>query len=359
MNHKANLIFRVTIFLLYFCIIKEIPNGSIKSAIQKKKEMNWIRSAINVYKGHIYIWQLSVVELNSHTLITGTILKSRRKLRATTSSIIGNFGQILRSYFTQPYGDREIKISMGKHEVTLNTSGKGFFYIMLDKPFDENISISVNNKTLEPPPNYPILFRQNNIDTEIISDIDDTVLLSHTASALKRISTILFYRPKKRKTIAYTHELFKRFKHSNYRIIYLSKSESNLFGLIASVLQYQELPTGPLLLTPFLRLNQLFHPKKGKDYKLNYLRLIMGYLPEKRFILLGDDTQRDMDVYTEAAKEFPKQIKKVYIRQTRLVRNAAQAEKWNKLQATGVNAVYFQDTDEVGEEMDKGPVKTK
>jgi phosphatidate phosphatase APP1 len=299
------------------------------------------------------------VELNSHTLISGTILKGRRKLRTTTSSIIGNFGQILRSYFTYPYGNREIMISMGKHEVTLNTSGKGFFYTMLDKPFNENIRISVNNEILEPPPNYPTLFRQNDSDTEVISDIDDTVLLSHTASALKRITTILFYRPKKRKIIAYTHELFKRFKDSNYRITYLSKSESNLFGLITSVLQYQELPAGPLLLTPFLRLNQLFHPKKGKDYKLNYLRLVMGYLPEKKFILLGDDTQRDMDVYTEAAKEFPEQIKKIYIRQTRLVRNATQLEKWNKLQATGVNAVYFQDIDEVGEEMNTGPVKTE
>lgn len=321
--------------------------------------MNWILSAGRLYKSRIYIWQLSVVELNSHTLISGTVLKSRRKLRTNTSSIIGNFGQILRSYFTTPYGDREIKISMGKNDVMLNTSGKGFFYAMLDKPFDERISISVNNKTVELPPNYPILFRQNDSDTEIISDIDDTVLLSHTASALKRITTILFYRPKKRKTIAYTHELFKRFKDSNYRIIYLSKSESNLFGLITSVLQFQDLPAGPLLLTPFLRLNQLFHPKKGKDYKLNYLRLIMGYLPEKKFVLLGDDTQRDMDVYTQAAKEFPKQIKKVYIRQTRLARNEAQVEKWNRLQATGVNAVYFQDTDEVGEEMNKGPVKTE
>jgi phosphatidate phosphatase APP1 len=321
--------------------------------------MSWIRSARKLYNGSIYIWQLSVVELNSHTLISGTVLKSRRKLRTNTSSIIGNFGQILRSYFTKPYGDREIKIFMGRHEIMLKTSGKGFFYAMLDEPFDENISISANNNLLELPPNYPTLFRQNDSDTEVISDIDDTVLLSHTASALKRITTILFYRPKKRKTIAYTHELFNSFKDSNYRIIYLSKSESNLFGLIASVLQFQELPTGPLLLTPFLRLNQLFHPKKGKDYKLSYLRLIIGYLPEKKFILLGDDTQRDMDVYTEAAKEFPEQIKKIYIRQTKLVRNATQVEKWNKLQATGVNAIYFQDTDEVGEELNKGPVKTE
>ena len=166
----------------------------------------------NLVNSSIYVWQLSVVELNSHTMISGTILKSRRKLRTNTSSIIGNFGQILRSYFIKPFVDREIMISMGKHKVMLNTSGKGFFYAMLDKPFDEKIGISVNNKTVELPPHYPILFRQNDSDTEIISDIDDTVLLSHTASALKRITTILFYRPKKRKTIAYTHEGFNSLK---------------------------------------------------------------------------------------------------------------------------------------------------
>ncbi len=301
----------------------------------------------------VYIWQLSAIELNQKTLITGTVLKGRRRLKSNPTTIFGNFFQIIRSYSAEVYGKSEITIQMGRFSETLNTTKNGFFSIMVEEPFDDSISVKIRGKILELPQEYPVLFRQSSSDTEVISDIDDTILLSHTASALKRITTILFFRPKRRRTIAYTHELFKRFQNSGYRICYLSKSESNLFGLITSILKFRELSEGPLLLTPFLSFRQLFNPKKGEDYKLNYLRLLINQMPEKKFILLGDDSQKDMDVYTRAIEEYPEQIKKVFIRQTRLTRKAIQDEKWSRLIASGVDAVYFQDSDEVGQEMKK------
>jgi len=113
------------------------------------------------------------------------------------------------------------------------------------------------------------------------------------------------------------------------------------------------------MLTPFLNIRQLFHPKKGKDYKLNNLRLIIDHLPGKKFILLGDDTQRDMDVYSQINREYPDRIRKIYIRQTTLKPNIKQIEKWNTLQSTGADAIYFKDTDEIGEEVINEPIETK
>lgn len=297
-----------------------------------------------------YLWQLSVLQLGNHSLVNGTILKGKRKIRSNTTTIAGNFLQVMRSYFHETYSGKEITFRMGDFKKELLTTGKGHFSFMADVPPDNDIEIIAAGRSLEVPTHYPAVFRQNDSKLEIVSDLDDTVMVSHTASALKRITTILFYRPKKRKSVAYTHELFKDFQKQKYRITYLSKSESNLFGLITSVLTYRELPQGALLLTPFLKLRQLFDPKKGKDYKLNYLRRIISSLPEKHFILLGDDTQRDMDVYTQVVKEFPNRIRKIFIRQTGLIRKPAQQQKWSALIETGVEAVYFQDTDETGEE---------
>jgi phosphatidate phosphatase APP1 len=302
---------------------------------------------------HIYLWQLNILQLGNKSLINGTILKGRKKLRSNTTTIAGNFLQVMRSYFHGTYAEKEISFRMGEFKKDLLTTEKGHFSFMADTPPDDDVEIIAGGKSLEIPGHYPAIFRQNESKLEIISDLDDTVMISHTASALKRITTILFYRPKKRKSVAYTHELFRDFSKRNYRISYLSKSEGNLFGLIASVLNYREIPQGALLLTPFLQFRQLFDPKKGKDYKLNYLRRIISNMPEKKFILLGDDTQRDMDVYTQAVNEFPGRIRKIFIRQTGLVRKPAQTEKWNRLHATGIEAVYFQDTDEPGEETKK------
>jgi hypothetical protein len=298
----------------------------------------------------VYLWQLNILQLGDKSLVNGTILRGKRKLRINTTTIAGNFFQVLRSYFHGTYAEKEVTFRMGTFRKELITTGKGHFSFMADTAPGDDIEILAGGKPLEIPPHYPHIFRQNGSRLEIISDLDDTVMISHTASALKRIATILFYRPKKRKSVAYTHALFRDFQERSYRITYLSKSESNLFGLITSVLKYREIPSGALLLTPFLNIRQLFDPKKGKDYKLNYLRSIISNLPDKKFILLGDDTQRDMDVYTQAVGEFPGRIRKIFIRQTGLVRKPVQVEKWNRLLATGVEAVYFQDTDEPGEE---------
>lgn len=304
----------------------------------------------------VYLWQLNILQLGNKSLVSGTILRGRRKIRSNTTTIAGNFFQIMRSYFHETYSEKEMTFRMGDFKKEMLTTGKGHFSFMADVPPDHNIEVIVKGHTLAIPTHYPAVFKQNNSGLEIISDLDDTVMVSHTASALKRIATILFYRPKRRKSVAYTHALFKEFQKQNYRITYLSKSESNLFGLITSVLTYRELPQGALLLTPFLKLRQLFDPKKGKDYKLNNLRMIISSLPDKQFILVGDDTQRDMDVYTQAVKEFPDRIRKIFIRQTGLVRKPVQQQKWNALVETGVEAVYFQDTDETGEETMGKPI---
>jgi hypothetical protein len=297
-----------------------------------------------------YLWQLNILQLGDKSLVNGTVLTGKRKLRINTSTIAGNFLQVMRSYFHGTYAEKTLTFRMGNFRKELITTGKGHFSFMADMAPDDDFEIIAGGEVLEVPVHYPAVFRENGTRLEIISDLDDTVMISHTASALKRISTILFYRPKKRKSVAYTHALFRDFQKRSYRITYLSKSESNLFGLITSVLNYRELPQGALLLTPFLKLSQLFDPKKGKDYKLDYLRRIISNVPGKKFILLGDDTQRDMDVYTQVVQGFPGRIRKIFIRQTGLIRKPAQAEKWNRLLATGVEAVYFQDTDEPGEE---------
>ena len=70
---------------------------------------------------------------------------------------------------------------------------------------------------------------------------------------------------------------------------------------------------------------------------------MISELPQKKFILIGDDTQRDMEIYTEVVNEFKEQIAMVFIRQTTLKRSEKQEKMWQALQQTGVDATYFDD----------------
>lgn len=297
-----------------------------------------------------YIWQLSTVQLGERTWIEGTILSGKEHGHSTASSIVGNTAKILRSYFQPVYNHRTVYIQAGSMRSQTATDSKGYFSLLLNTCIDTPIKIiSDQGEDLPIPQEHPTFFKNTDSPFEVISDLDDTVLLSHTASLFKRISTILFVLPKKRKPIVFTYELFQYFEESSFRITYLSKSESNLFSLITRVLQYNNLPAGPLLLTPYLKLRQLFNPKKGKNYKLKHLETYFENLPHKKFILLGDDTQKDMEVYTEIVKKYPQQVLMIYIRQTGFNRTPQQQALWQNLSSTDVPAMYFNDGDSADE----------
>ncbi len=75
-------------------------------------------------------------------------------------------------------------------------------------------------------------------------------------------------------------------------------------------------------------------------------------MPSKQFILLGDDTQKDMKAYASIAEDFGDRILKVYIRQTGLSRSESQELLWENLKNTGLNAVYFTDEDLPNQEIE-------
>ncbi len=51
------------------------------------------------------------------------------------------------------------------------------------------------------------------------------------------------------------------------------------------------------------------------DHKFRKIRNILDYYPDIQFVLLGDDSQKDPDIYQRIVKEYPSQIKAIYIRQ--------------------------------------------
>jgi phosphatidate phosphatase APP1 len=293
-----------------------------------------------------FLWHLTALELKDKVLVTGTALKNQTHIDKSPSSILGNAWNVLSSYRKKTYKRKEILIETQNQNYSIVTSKKGYFFEILPLKNVEDFKIyDENHNQLFIHQTHPHYFRDLPTSVEVISDIDDTVIHSHTASALKRIFTILFRRPKRRKKVLFSNSILDFFDENKFRIAYLSKSESNLFGLITAIFRYNEIPVGPLFLTPYLKFKSLFQPKKG-EHKLDFLHQIILNLPEKQFVLIGDDTQKDMDIYREIVNTYKDQITKVYIRQTSFYVDETQKEKWKALQQTGVDCMYFQDDDD-------------
>jgi len=102
---------------------------------------------------------------------------------------------------------------------------------------------------------------------------------------------------------------------------YVSNSPWNIHDVLTEFLNLQKLPTGPVLLRDF-GLHLVFKRKENKTHKLESIRHILETFPDLPFVLFGDTASSDADYYLKFKKEFPQQIRAVYIRHTEDTRNA-------------------------------------
>lgn len=291
------------------------------------------------------VWQISALHLDKKILLSGVIL---RDAPFAYDKQIGNFRnlvKVFKSYFIDVYGNKEIIITANNKTINTNTDKYGSFTVVVDLLHIGELIIKTanNDKPLKILQAYPIIFKNTKSLFDVISDIDDTIIVSYTADFFKRIGALAFTPPKKRKTVDFTQKLFKEFEKHDTRVFYVSKSESNLFAMLTSFIKHNKLPSGNLILTPYLKFRQLFNPKKGRDYKLNNIWFILKNTRTKKFVLFGDDSQKDMEVYTEIALEFPERILKIYIRQTKRKVLPYQKRMLENLELTGIPIVYFND----------------
>ncbi len=154
-----------------------------------------------------------------------------------------------------------------------------------------------------------------------ISDIDDTVMVSHSATIFRRLRVLFTRNPKTRKafTTVRKHYLLLSEAHTTPDVpnpfFYVSSSEWNLYDDLTAFFDYNHLPKGAFLLSQVKQWFQLFTTGKTKhEGKLLRIYRILQAFPRQQFVLLGDNSQADPDIYAQIALKYPKQIFAVYIR---------------------------------------------
>ncbi|CDF80377.1 conserved hypothetical protein (DUF2183) [Formosa agariphila KMM 3901] len=296
-----------------------------------------------VYSKKASVWELSVLKLSADKVwYKGVILRGQREFQNKKDKALQNAINVLRSYFTSVFAHREICIHTHSGVIYTKTDAFGRFQVVSEKAYSDDLKITILNEDipLKIIQDYPIFFQEEQRTLDIISDIDDTILISNTSNLYKRIKTLLFLIPEKRDVIDFTQNIFKAWQEVNPRLFYVSKSESNLFGLLTRFIKHNNLPKGLLILTPYLSLWQLLK-QKPVDFKLEAIRFLITNSTSKYYILVGDDSQKDMAIYTTLAKAYPDLILKIYIRQTGKTVNAQQQQLWKDVLDTGISASYF------------------
>ncbi|WP_430817837.1 phosphatase domain-containing protein [Carboxylicivirga sp. RSCT41] len=291
------------------------------------------------------VWQLTIITFNEQLhFIEGSIASGKPSLAHAPRQGLQHFFQTISSYFQKLYAAQKLHINTGNNTYSCQTDKQGGFSIWIHDLIEDPALITISDLQTDLPviQSYPIHFPPAKARFDVISDIDDTILVSHTLSHFKRVSTTLGRQAHRRKLVSYTEQLFKFTDTYKPNYIYVSRSEKNLFHLLSNTIIHHDLPAGPLLLTPALHWYQLLKANKPRQHKFNVISSLIEHSGNKSYLLIGDDSQHDMQVYLAIIRKYKSRILMVFIRQTKTFRSAQQVKNWEAIIREGIPGIYYQ-----------------
>ena len=149
----------------------------------------------------------------------------------------------------------------------------------------------------------------------IVSDIDDTAMVSHVPRMFVAAWNQLVKYTSSREPVPGMAELLTRIEraHPGTPVIYLSTGAWNVVPTHRSFFERHGFPAGPMLMTDWGPTNTgLF--RSGIEHKRTELRRLMIDLPDVTWLLVGDDGQHDPLIYGEAAREHSDRVAAVAVR---------------------------------------------
>lgn len=259
------------------------------------------------------------------------------------------FRTLMKLYRTRAYSNEKIVLVFTNGRIEAETNRHGAFYLKASSNEVqgklEKVLMKSGEEVRMVTGLYDTPVHHIEGETIVISDIDDTLVHSFISDKLLKFRTLMFTTMEKRKAVVGMMELLRNFTAKGAITIYLSNSEQNLYPLIYRFLLHNKFPKGPLFLKQMRKLwdvilNVKIPPKN--THKVTTLEEILSLFPEKKFILMGDNTQQDVPIYISAAEKYSDSIRYIIIRKV-LAKKADEiliSKEIEKLGKLGVGFYY-------------------
>ena len=252
-----------------------------------------------------------------------------------------NFQAMYRRFNSREIPGAEVVISLPNHlDLPVVTGNTGYFTLRLDPPVlppsVEYLWHPVPVRLTRLPRRFrgllgqvegtaQVLIPPPTAEFGIISDLDDTVIVTKATHILRMLRTVLLRNAHSHETLAGVAAFYQALLRGlsgrpDNPFFYVSSSPWNLYDVLDDFLRLQGVPPGPLLLRETLigrtpgseEKPTAASPHHG--HKLKEINQILDTYPELTFILLGDSGQQDPAIYAEVVRTHPGRIRVVYIR---------------------------------------------
>jgi phosphatidate phosphatase APP1 len=305
---------------------------------------------LQLYRGYVN---------NEELVVFGHVFKSWApdKYRIDRKGIKHAFS-IFHMFTISPIANKEVTLFFGDIEVSTKTLDDGYFRFTLpySKPLEpgwHTYSVSCNFNGFGIVEKGELL-KPYESQYGIISDIDDTFLISHSSNIFKKLYVMLSKNLHKRKVFndVVSHyqalsEAGQDSKAASNSFFFVSSSEWNLYRFIDEFAKLHELPKAVIKLKKIKTgLLDFFRSGGGShDHKFEKIKDIISFYPKLQYVLLGDDSQKDPYLYERVCKIFPKNVKAIYIRQTRKKKKEAVVKVLQNIESLNVSVYYYDDSD--------------
>ena len=265
-----------------------------------------------------------------------------------------NLVAMLKRLESDPLPHARVRARLAGGDRDLVADDEGFIRQWLDVPEAREGWGEIQLELLDPPGGLPqagqasFLVPPVTASYGVISDIDDTVLQSQVTHFLRAARTVLLENARTRLPFPGVAAFYRALEAgatglAHNPIFYVSSSPWNLYDVISDFLEAQDIPVGPLLLRDWDLGPSLL---RNAAHKSAILTEILTTYPELPFILVGDTTQEDPEIYAEIVAAHPKRILAVYIRNVLAIpeRSSRIRELAEQVTAAGSTLVLADDT---------------
>jgi len=254
-----------------------------------------------------------------------------------------NFRAMISRYISDGIPGVRVNVVINDIETQVVTDDNGLFEIEipLDQPLANGwheITYEVLDQIVEGQEKLAskgeVLINSGESEYVVVSDVDDTILISHATEALKKLRLILTKNSKTRLPFTGVASFYKALAqgsdgNQDNPIFYVSSSEWNLYDFLEDFCEVRNIPKGPFMLQELkTSLWKLIKSGGGTHtHKKEKIESLIKLYPDQKFILVGDSGQRDATLYSDIAKSHPDRILSIYIRDVGKKKKSRKVEK--------------------------------
>jgi phosphatidate phosphatase APP1 len=316
--------------------------------------MKMLTTSVKVYYGYGHTHDL---------VLYGHVFGNKPVIRQHyTKRVLVNIIHLLRLFFVKPLPDVRVRLNWQHQQLETRTEADGFF--KFEWKSDQEVDAGwypVKVEHIDEAGNVMAtgegqLYVPHSTQYVFISDIDDTVLVSYSATKFRRLKELLSRNPRTRQQFENVADWYQQLAQAGTTtdvpnsFFYVSSSEWNLYDYLHEFFQFNKLPKGIFLLNQVKRWYQFF--KTGKTQhagKLLRIARILNVYPKQQFVLIGDNSQQDPSIYATVAAKYPKTIFAIFIRNVRPENEEIARTYLQAAEAEGVHTFVFKTSAEAAE----------